>query len=255
MKLKNSVRIFRLLGAMSLAVGATVLSSCVDPYIYGNQRGGQPGANRGAEAYKASLVQAITRADKIVIKEHSNQADFSEVVSDINSAPYYKYGSTELTLAEKNGLLNNVQRMSSRAKSEYTLCAFTPHHTIELYEQGRLVSKIRVCYECSDVKWNGTTSQVPADLINALSPTIRRAGFTTNKSWKAEAASRYTPPRPEPKPDPKPTGPPTAKKIPGKPGHVYNPFNQNEVDVDGIPSGTKVRDPHDPDETHIFKVP
>lgn len=47
----------------------------------------------------------------------------------------------------------------------------------------------------------------------------------------------------------------TAKPVPGRPGYVFNPYTQNMVDVSGIPSGTKVKDPHDKDETHIFKVP
>lgn len=46
-----------------------------------------------------------------------------------------------------------------------------------------------------------------------------------------------------------------ASKIPGKPGYVFNPFTQNQVDVRGIPSGTLVRDPNDSDPTHKFRVP
>ncbi len=47
----------------------------------------------------------------------------------------------------------------------------------------------------------------------------------------------------------------TAEKVPGRPGFVLNPYNQNMVDVQGIPSGIKIRDPHDPDESHVFLVP
>jgi hypothetical protein len=46
-----------------------------------------------------------------------------------------------------------------------------------------------------------------------------------------------------------------AAPVPGKPGFVYNPFTRKEVDVRGIPSGTRVRDPHDSNPAHIFKVP
>ncbi len=46
-----------------------------------------------------------------------------------------------------------------------------------------------------------------------------------------------------------------AAPVQGKPGFVYNPFTRNQVDVRGIPSGTKVRDPHDSNPAHIFKVP
>lgn len=58
----------------------------------------------------------------------------------------------------------------------------------------------------------------------------------------------------------KPTTPPvvkikTAKKVPNREGFVFNPYTYNQVDVRGIPSGTKVRDPHDSNPAHVFKVP
>ncbi len=46
-----------------------------------------------------------------------------------------------------------------------------------------------------------------------------------------------------------------AAPVPGKTGFVYNPYTHNQVDVRGIPSGTKVRDPHDANPSHVFKVP
>ncbi|MFT5905273.1 MAG: hypothetical protein ACI9E1_000868 [Cryomorphaceae bacterium] len=46
-----------------------------------------------------------------------------------------------------------------------------------------------------------------------------------------------------------------AAPVKGKLGFVYNPYTSNQVDVRGIPSGTKVRDPHDSNPAHIFKVP
>ena len=48
---------------------------------------------------------------------------------------------------------------------------------------------------------------------------------------------------------------PIATRIPGKPGYVYNPYNNNPVYVDGIASGKTVRDPKDPNTDHKFKVP
>ncbi len=46
-----------------------------------------------------------------------------------------------------------------------------------------------------------------------------------------------------------------AAPVPEKDGFVFNPYTHNQVDVRGIPSGTKVRDPHDPNSAHVFKVP
>lgn len=46
-----------------------------------------------------------------------------------------------------------------------------------------------------------------------------------------------------------------ATKVEGKEGFVHNPYTQNQVDVRGIPSGTLVRDPHDSNSAHKFRVP
>lgn len=56
--------------------------------------------------------------------------------------------------------------------------------------------------------------------------------------------------------DPVKPGYPRAIPIPGKAGYVFNPFTNNPVDVRGIPSGTLVEDPQDPNGSkHRFRVP
>ncbi len=59
---------------------------------------------------------------------------------------------------------------------------------------------------------------------------------------------------PTDKPKPK-TGYPFATPVPGKEGFVFNPYTNNRVDVRDIPRGTLVRDPHDADPSHKFRVP
>lgn len=261
MKINKSVLILKLLGGMGLMSGALALSSCVDPYINeGRPVGQQNNPIPGGGAFKQALERSIARADKIVIEEHSDKSDFAGTLSDSSSAPRYVYGTHQMSAAEKDALLNDVRRLNPQLRTDYSNCVMKPHYTIDFYEQGWLSSKLKVSYDCQNVSWNGSNATVPANILSAVAPAIQRAGFTNSKNWKAAAASRYTPPESNSnsstgtKPT-KPKGPPTAKKIPGKKGHVYNPFNQNEVDVEGIPSGTKVRDPHDPNADHIFRVP
>lgn len=51
-------------------------------------------------------------------------------------------------------------------------------------------------------------------------------------------------------------GYPRAIPIPGKDGYVFNPYTNNPVDVRGIPSGTLVKDPQDPEGSkNFFRVP
>jgi len=49
---------------------------------------------------------------------------------------------------------------------------------------------------------------------------------------------------------------PVARRIPGKSGFVYNPYNNNPVDVRGMPSGALAIDPSDPNKaTNRFRLP
>ena len=42
---------------------------------------------------------------------------------------------------------------------------------------------------------------------------------------------------------------------PEKPGYMINPFTLEAIDISGIPAGTKIRDPNDPNPDHILRVP
>jgi hypothetical protein len=80
----------------------------------------------------------------------------------------------------------------------------------------------------------------------------------THRTWDQLAKQRYQEENQEsqPKPDLIPGGVPIAKWATGQVGKkVINPYTGKLVDVEGIPANTKVRDPNDPDPTHIFRVP
>lgn len=68
-------------------------------------------------------------------------------------------------------------------------------------------------------------------------------------------------PEPQPQPQPQPPPPPkesvpVARPVPGRPGFVFSPFNNKLIDVEGIPSGRLVADPHYPAaEKKYFRVP
>lgn len=48
---------------------------------------------------------------------------------------------------------------------------------------------------------------------------------------------------------------PIAQPAPDRPGYALNPFTKTEVDLRGVPGGSLVRDPNDPDPDHKFRVP
>lgn len=75
------------------------------------------------------------------------------------------------------------------------------------------------------------------------------------KKYVSEKPVTKVVPKPKPKKVVVPKVVKFASSVPGKPGFVFNPYTHNQVDVRGIPSGTKVRDPHDANPAHVFKVP
>lgn len=59
--------------------------------------------------------------------------------------------------------------------------------------------------------------------------------------------------RPKPPTETKNTSYPFADPVPNKPGYVFNPYTQKQVDVRGVPSGALVSDPRN--ANHKFYVP
>ncbi len=100
-------------------------------------------------------------------------------------------------------------------------------------------------------KANETTKKVTKKVVKPIT------GITGANTGSTDATNNKT----VTKKDPvvvKPAIPKVVKfaaPVPGKDGFVFNPYTHNQVDVRGIPSGTKVRDPHDNNPAHIFKVP
>ena len=94
----------------------------------------------------------------------------------------------------------------------------------------------------ADTETQTVTSQAQKDLREQAQNTVEQSSTTS---------SITTPSLPQPAT----TNYPVAIPIPGKPGYVYNPYNNNPVYVEGIPSGKTVRDPKDPNTNHVFRLP
>lgn len=276
----------RILAAISAVSIAFSVSSCIDPTNYPDGVNAISVNNNGAK-FKQDLERTIANSDRIVVLQHSHASDFKGIVASSSKAPYYSYGSRVLSTGAKADFLSRVSHLSAY-NSRPSNREFEPHHTIKFYSGGRLKSTMLVSFGINEVRWNGSKHVASQDIMRAIGPVVSNAGYRTSRDWnglakieysngrrsssgtvqstskpkpKSQSSNPYSkplavdPPKPTLLPAPvKPTVP-TAKAVPGKSGMVFNPFTNNQVDVNGIPSGTKVRDPNDSNQAHIFRVP
>lgn len=220
---------------------------------------------REGAKFNNDLSLAIKTSDKITITEHSFWEDFkgSEIDVDVRTAPEYTYRSKTLSVAERAYFAAQVDSLSG-AKKVYNHegCMFAPHYTITFYNNGKKTSSAEVSHRCEDFKWkNGSAHAQSKDLFTALNATLKKTGFNPSSNWKKKATDRYNAIQKQKLEDeqaeaekPQPGEIPVAKPVPGKPGFLFNPYTQNQVDAEGIPSGTKIIDPQDP-KARVFKVP
>ncbi len=216
-------------------------------------------ADGGARVFNYALVDAIERADQIVVREHSHPGDFSGVSLGRGNTPVYIYASKDLSPGERVLFSEGVRGMSNQSSVADRGCSFVSHHTIDFYERGSLSSRMKVSYKCSEVQWNGSSGKPSKDVFKVITPLIKRAGMIPHRDWKQVAEQQFEADGVHSPLDKKPVlggGVPTAEWAPGEVGKkVLNPFTKQLVDVEGIPAGTKVRDPNDKDQSHIFKIP
>ena len=101
-------------------------------------------------------------------------------------------------------------------------------------------------------------SESPDSTVEILPPTSPDAPLAQPSPVPRPKNTTRLPSNEDPKsptePEPKPQYQ-TAQKVPGKPGYVFNPFTNVEVDVRGIPPGELVRDPKDPNHDKKFRTP
>lgn len=93
--------------------------------------------------------------------------------------------------------------------------------------------------------------KTPEEIARDQEAAARRAA-ERKREQEAREREAISKPATPPKPD-KPKYP-KATAIPGKAGHVFNPYTNDPVDVRGIPSGSLVTDPNDA-ESRKFRVP
>lgn len=140
--------------------------------------------------YINALVNAIQRSDRIVVTEHSNVNDVLDELTLPQRPPDYHqitYTTHELSLQERTNFLATLKSMAAKTQDAEPACIFEPHHTIMFYRESKQLSALRVCFQCGQVDWNGSTKMPPWSLVPTLGTLIAGWGMKEARDWRALA--------------------------------------------------------------------
>ncbi len=145
-------------------------------------------AGEGA-AYRADLIKAIRQSSKIVVTEHSSEIDFIQA----GQSPTQKeivYRSVTLTQRDRENFVAAIEQVSDEPQRAFAACVFDPHHTVYFYTQGKLSSKLAVCFECSQQEWKATKHRPPAAIYGGLAQFIKSVKLSPEREWVSLVSSK-----------------------------------------------------------------
>jgi hypothetical protein len=155
--------------------------------------------------YITALAEAIQKSDRIVVTEHSNVDDVLDELTQPQRPKAYHpivFATHELDPRERVKFLAAVRNMPVKTQDAEPACIFEPHHTITFFREKRQTSVLRVCFQCGQVEWDGSTKMPPWSLVPTLRTLITGLGMKEERDWRALAktparvhAPQFAPPR------------------------------------------------------------
>jgi hypothetical protein len=143
--------------------------------------------------YRDALVKMIRRSDRIVVTEHSDIHDAFDPERNGDRDPRPKeivYREITLSSEQRSEFASSIERLDPKTQDAFAACIFSPHHTIDFYSNGRRISVMKICFECSQVEWDGSRVSPPWALYAGLARFIATIGLSPERDWDA-LAERY----------------------------------------------------------------
>lgn len=132
------------------------------------------------------LMRAVDTADQITVTQHSYRYD----AYDSKEAESYRqvtYAVKELSPRQRKHLSGIVGALPAGIPDAAPACIFNPHHTFRFFEQGKLTSKLQVCFECPQVRWDGSDKELVTALHGELRAYVAWIGMHPDANWHALA--------------------------------------------------------------------
>ncbi len=141
--------------------------------------------------FRETLVQTLRKATTVRIEEHSSPGDFPDRKLS-ESRPDIHYGNSTLSPDTRSAFLNRVEALSPVSSGGYAMCLPEFHHTLRFYEREKLISTMKVCFECEIINWDACRLKCPDDLFKVLDLVVTEAGLRPKRDWKALAKGAST---------------------------------------------------------------
>jgi len=113
--------------------------------------------NLKAAQFNQEFALAVSEADVVIVREHSHPSDLNSSLSSRTKIPKYTYIAKELNFNERMTFVEDVKKLKGRSRTITTECLFVPHHSIELYKNGKQTSVMEISYDCGEIKWSGSS--------------------------------------------------------------------------------------------------
>lgn len=139
--------------------------------------------------YKSALVAAAATADRIVVSEHASGMEHM-VAGDESTwvdGPMTVYREKELSPAARTEFLKRLRAMPSKEPEFALACVPEYHHSITFYSAQKQPSRLLICFQCGQTRWDGSGEAEPDALIPVLAATVEIVGFELERDWKGLA--------------------------------------------------------------------
>lgn len=150
-------------------------------------------ATEGHE-FKRSLLAAIERADRIIVREHSDPMDFYEGGESLPAAPEKTYIRRELSGFQKRRFASLVRAMSPVTQEAFPACIPEYHHTIRFVDKARRTRTMKICFRCGQLEFEGARTSPPASIYTTLSSFVHEIGMVPKRDWEKLARTSGTRP-------------------------------------------------------------
>lgn len=140
----------------------------------------------GRVDYAGDLIAAIGDADRITVTQHSYRHDAHEAEEAANYRGII-YAKKELSPSERAHFTSVLRALPTGTPDAVPGCIFNPHHSFHFYKAGKLASTMQVCFECAQVKWDGTNKEVITALHGGLREYVAAIGMQPEADWHALA--------------------------------------------------------------------